>query len=56
MLRQCIWGAPTDLKKKYKPEQGTICHWTDPEMPTTVPEKLLDIFSLLSRFSCSEKI
>ena len=44
----CIWGAPTDLENMYKLEQGTIWHWTDPTLPTRAPEKLLDIFLLLS--------
>ena len=47
----CIWGAPTDLENMYKLEQGTIWHWTDPTLPTRAPEKLLDIFLLLSLFN-----
>ena len=33
-----------DLEKKYKLEQGTIWNWTDPTLPSTAPEKFLDIF------------
>ena len=39
--------GPIDLEK-YKPDQGTIWKWTDPTLPTTTPEKVLDIFLLLS--------
>ena len=30
--------------EKYKLEQGTIWNWTDPTLPSTAPEKFLDIF------------
>ena len=43
MLRVCKWGATIDLENKYKPEKGTIWHWTDPTLSTTAPEKFLDI-------------
>ena len=38
------WRGPIDLENKYKPEQGTIWNWTDPTLPSTAPEKFLDIF------------
>ena len=37
--------GPIDFEK-YKPDQGTIWKWTDPTLPTTKPEKVLDIFLL----------
>ena len=33
-----------DLEKKCKLEQGTIWNWTDSTLPSTAPEKFLDIF------------
>ena len=52
-LKPCSWywlhrKGPIDLEK-YKPDQGTIRKWTDPTIPTTPPEKVLDIFLLLLR-------
>ena len=38
------WKGPIDLEKKYKLEQGTIWNWTDHTLPSTAPEKFLDIF------------
>ena len=48
-LKSCSWHwlhrkGPIDLEKKYKLEQGTILNWTDPTLPSTAPEKFLDIF------------
>ena len=37
--------GPIDLEK-YKLDQETIWKWTDPTLPTTIPEKVLDIFLL----------
>ena len=45
------WKGPVELEKKYKLKQGTIWNWTDPTLPTTAPEKFLDIFLLLSFFN-----
>ena len=41
------WKGPIDLEKTYKLEQGTIWNWIDPTLPSTAPEKFLDIFLLL---------
>ena len=38
------WKGPIDLEKKCNLEQGTIWNWTDPTLPSTAPEKFLDIF------------
>ena len=50
MLKLCIWGAPIYLENKYEPEQGTICQWTEHTLPTTDPEKFLNIFLLFTFF------
>ena len=50
MMRPCIWGVNTEIKDKYKPEQGTIWNWTDSTLLTSASEKFLDIFLLLSLF------
>ena len=34
--------------EKYRLEQGNIWKWTDPTLPSTAPEKFLDIFLLWS--------
>ena len=39
-----IWGALIHLEYMYNLEQGTLLHGTDPTLPTTGPEKLLDIY------------
>ena len=44
-----LWKGPVDLEK-YKPDQETIWNWTDPALSATAPDKVLDIFLLLSFF------
>ena len=44
------WSGGTGCQKKHKLEQRTIWNWTDPTLPSTSPEKFLDIFLLLSFF------
>ena len=39
-------SSSIDLENKYKLEQGTLRNGTDPTLPTTAPEKYLDIFLL----------
>ena len=34
-------------------EKGTVWNWTDPTLPSTGPEKFLDIFYCSVQFSCS---
>ena len=41
--------GPIDLEK-HKLDRGTIWKWTNPTLSTTTPEKVLDIFLLLSFF------
>ena len=53
-LRPCSYyrlhrKRPIDLEK-HKPDKRTTQKLTDPTLPTTTPEKVLDIFVLLSFF------